>query len=126
MINHRSLSKSFIYAFAGVFYALRGNQNLIIHFIVAILVIFAGLVFRVNRFEMGIIGIMILLVIMAEMINTSIEEMVNLIVNEHREQAKIAIGQAYNYDPRSEDINFVYQKIINNEPINLKFTTGSQ
>lgn len=33
---------------------------------------------------------MILLVISAEMINTSIEEMVNLIANDHRKEAKIA------------------------------------
>jgi len=90
MPYNKSIIKSFIYAFEGIFYALRDNQNLRIHFIVAIIVMFAGLFFRVNRFEMGIIGIMILLVIMAEMINTAIEEMVNLIVSEHRQQAKIA------------------------------------
>lgn len=90
MVNHRSLVKSFIYALEGIFYALRDNQNLRIHFIVAILVVFAGMFFKVNKFEFGIIGIMILLVITAEMINTAIEEMVNLIVSEHRQQAKIA------------------------------------
>ena len=90
MSSNKSIIKSFIYAFQGIFYSLRDNQNLRIHFIVAILVILIGIFFGVNRFEMGIIGIMILLVIMAEMINTSIEEMVNLIVNEHRKEAKIA------------------------------------
>lgn len=90
MSYNKSIIKSFIYAFEGIFYALRDNQNLRIHFMVAALVMFAGIFFRVNRFEMGIIGIMILLVIMAEMINTAIEEMVNLIVSEHRQQAKIA------------------------------------
>ena len=90
MPYNKSIIKSFIYAFEGIFYALRDNRNIRIHFIVAVLVVFAGVFFRVNRFEMGIIGIMILLVIMAEMINTAIEEMVDLIVSEHRQQAKIA------------------------------------
>lgn len=90
MSYNKSIIKSFIYAFEGVFYALRDNQNLRIHFIVAIIVISVGIFFRVNRFEFGVIGIMILLVIMAEMINTAIEEMVDLIVNEHRKEAKIA------------------------------------
>ena len=39
---------------------------------------------------MGILGIMILLVISAEMINTAIEKMVDLITTEHRKEAKIA------------------------------------
>jgi len=90
MPYNKSIIKSFIYAFEGIFYALRDNQNLRIHFIVAIIVILTGVFFKVNRFEMGAIGIMILLVIMAEMINTAIEEIVNLIVNEHRKEAKIA------------------------------------
>ena len=90
MPYNKSIIKSFIYAFEGIFYALRDNQNLRIHFIVAIIVILTGVFFKVNRFEMGIIGTMILLVIMAEMINTAIEEIVNLIVNEHRKEAKIA------------------------------------
>lgn len=90
MPYNKSIIKSFIYAFEGIFYALRDNRNIRAHFIVAILVISVGIFFGVNRFEMGIIGIMILLVIMAEMINTSIEEMVDLIVSEHRQQAKIA------------------------------------
>jgi len=90
MPYNKSIIKSFIYAFEGIFYSLRDNQNLRIHFIGAIIVILTGVFFKVNRFEMGIIGIMILLVIMAEMINTTIEEIVNLIVNEHRKEAKIA------------------------------------
>ncbi|OGH19871.1 MAG: hypothetical protein A3D74_04540 [Candidatus Levybacteria bacterium RIFCSPHIGHO2_02_FULL_37_13] len=90
MPYNKSIIYSFIHAFEGIFYALRDNQNLRIHFIVAFLVVFAGIFFGVNGFEMGIIGIMILLVITAEMINTAIEEMVNLIVSEHRQQAKIA------------------------------------
>ena len=61
-----------------------------IHIVIAILVIIVGLLFRVTPFEMGALGVMILLVIMAEMINTAIEEMVDLIATEHKRQAKIA------------------------------------
>lgn len=90
MIRPKKLSQSFGYAFRGIYFALKYNQNLRIHFAVAILVIIASIVFGVNAFEMGILGIMILLVICTEMINTALEEMVNLIVNEHRQEAKIA------------------------------------
>lgn len=87
---NRTVFKSFAHSFEGVFHAIRYNQNMRIHFVTAILVIIASLIFKVTPFEMGIIGVMILLVIMAEMINTAIEEMVDLIVAEHRQQAKIA------------------------------------
>lgn len=90
MIHHRTLVKSFGYAFQGVGYALKYNQNLRIHFIAAFVVVILSITFEVNPFEMGILGIMILLVICAEMINTAIEQMVDLIVKEHREEAKIA------------------------------------
>lgn len=90
MIHHRTLVKSFGYAFEGIYYALRYNQNLRIHFIVAYLVILASIYFQVTPFEMGILGLTILLVISAEMINTSIEQMVDLIASDHRKEAKIA------------------------------------
>lgn len=90
MIQHRSLLKSFGYAFAGVKFAIVNNQNIRIQILIALLVIAASLFFRINAFEMGILGVMILLVFSAEMINTSLEEMTNLIINEHRKEAKIA------------------------------------
>lgn len=85
-----TLRKSFGYAFEGIIHAFTYNQNLRIAFVGAIIVIFASIFFKVSAFEMGILGIMILLVICAEMINTAIEEMVNLISTEHRREAKIA------------------------------------
>ncbi len=90
MIHHRKLLQSFGYAFAGVKHAFQYNQNLKIHVAIAVLVALASIYFRVNSFEMGILGIIILLVIASEMINTSIEEMVDLITTEHRKEAKIA------------------------------------
>ena len=90
MIHHKSLVKSFGYAFEGVFYALKHNRNLRIHFIVAVAVVVASVLAGVNTLEMGVIGIVILLVVSSEMINAAIEQMVDLIVTEHRKEAKIA------------------------------------
>ena len=90
METERSLIKSFKYAFEGILFSVRHNRNLRIHIGAAILVVAASIFFRVNAFEMGILGIMILLVICLEMINSAIEEMVDLIIREHRQQAKIA------------------------------------
>lgn len=90
MIDTRKLLLSFRYAFEGIIFAIKHNQNLRIHFVVAIIVVIASIVFRVNPFEMGILGVMILLVISAEMINTAIEQMVDFVVIEHKREAKIA------------------------------------
>src|SRR5574338_739581 len=82
--------KSFRYALAGIFWGLKYNQNLRFHFAAALIVIFFSIVFHINAFEMGVLGVMILVVIVSEMMNTVIEEMVDLIVQEHRKQARIA------------------------------------
>lgn len=87
---HKSIFASFKVAFEGIAHALRYNRNLRIHFIIAAIVMIASLLLKVSPFEKGILGIVILLVIAAEMINTSLEEMVDLITTEHRKEAKIA------------------------------------
>jgi diacylglycerol kinase len=89
-VFNKSLIKSFGYAFEGLSHAVKHNRNLKIHFIAALIVIFLSMIFRITLFEKMILGIVILLVILSEMINTSIEEMVNLITNEHKKEAKIA------------------------------------
>jgi diacylglycerol kinase (ATP) len=87
---NKSLTKSFGHAFEGLFHAVKYNRNLKIHFSTALVVIFASIFFHITVFEKEILGVMILLVILSEMINTSIEEMVNLITTEHRKEAGIA------------------------------------
>jgi len=86
----KSLFGSIKYAFQGIWHALKNNRNLRIAFMAAVLVIILGLYFQVTTIEMIILLITILLVILTEMINTSIEEMVNLITTEHKMEAKIA------------------------------------
>lgn len=89
-LHHRKLLESFGYAYAGVVHAFKYNQNIRIHFGMAIIVALVSLYFQISGFEMGILGLTILLVIASEMINTSIEEMVDLITTEHRKEAKTA------------------------------------
>jgi diacylglycerol kinase len=86
----KSLFGSFKYAFEGVLHALKHNRNLRIDFIAALLVIALSIAFHTSPYEKGVLGITILLVVCSEMINTSLEEMVNLITSEHRKEAKVA------------------------------------
>lgn len=90
MIQKKRFLRSFRHASWGLWYALVHDQNLRVHFFIAFVVVLASIYLRVNPFEMGILGVMILLVITTEMINSAIEKMVDLITKEHREEAKIA------------------------------------
>src|SRR5260221_3451193 len=90
MFSLKLLMQSFVYAWEGLWFSLKHNQNLRIHFAIAIIVTIFGILLGLNGFEKGIVEITILLVIVTEMINSVIEEMVDLITTEHRQQAKIA------------------------------------
>lgn len=90
MINTKKLLKSFDFAFQGVKHAIQSDQNFMVHFSIAILVLVAGIYLNVTRLEMALLLLAILLVIATEMINTAIEKMVDLITREHRLEAKIA------------------------------------
>ncbi len=89
-INPPKLVRSFRYALYGIYHAVKYNQNMKVHILTSIGVVIASLLLHVNAFQMGILGVMILLVLSAEMVNTAIEEMVDLITTERRMQAKIA------------------------------------
>ena len=89
-VYNKSIVKSFGYALEGLSHAIKYNRNLRIHFVVGLIVVLASIFFHVTPFEMSILGVMILLVISSEMINTAIEEMVDLIIQEHKKEAKVA------------------------------------
>jgi len=90
MVDIKRLIKSFGFAMEGIKFALENNQNLRIQFVVASFIMILSIVLHISSFEMGILGIMILLVLLAEMLNSTVEQMVDLIVTEHRKQAKAA------------------------------------
>lgn len=90
MINQGSILKSFGYALEGILFSVKNNQNFRIQIAITIVVILASLAFHINPFEMGILGVMMVLVLVCEMLNTAIEEVVNLIARDYKMEAKIA------------------------------------
>lgn len=90
MLNFRKLIKSFKHAIEGIYIAFRENQNLKVHSIAAIFAIIFALILEISLTDFILVLVMILLVFSAEMINAAIEEVVDLLVQEHRLQAKIA------------------------------------
>ncbi|PIR80294.1 MAG: diacylglycerol kinase [Candidatus Levybacteria bacterium CG10_big_fil_rev_8_21_14_0_10_35_13] len=90
MLNPEKLLKSFRHAFTGIVIAFSENQNLFVHALIATAVVSAGILLDFTQTDLIIVLVMIVLVFSAEMINTAIEEVVNLLVKEHRTEAKIA------------------------------------
>ena len=81
---------SFKNAFAGLFWALTSQPNFRIHLTLAAAAVILGLYLGISRIEMALIVFAISLGLTAEMINTSLEAMCDLITHEWRTEAKIA------------------------------------
>lgn len=68
----------FRYAFNGIVAGIEG-RNMKIHFIVTFFVIVLGMMVNLETIEWIIVGILIALVISAELMNTAVEELADLI-----------------------------------------------
>jgi len=86
----RKLIDSFNYAIEGIIYALKTQRNMKIHFAVAVGILIFSLFFELSRSEFLILLLTISLVMIAEMINTSIETAIDLITDQYHIFAKIA------------------------------------
>lgn len=86
----KKLLKSFKYAFEGIFTGIKEEQNMKVHITIMILVIISGIMLKISKIEWIICIILFGLVISMELINTAIENTVDLITKEKKEKAKIA------------------------------------
>ncbi|WP_367899732.1 diacylglycerol kinase family protein [Bacillus pseudomycoides] len=84
------LINSFGYAIAGIYFCLRHERNMKIHFLAAVIVICCGFYFRVTRTEWLILLITIGIVMGLEMVNTAVEKTVDLVTADFKPFAKIA------------------------------------
>jgi len=81
--------KSFGYAFNGIKYALTTQHNFYIHVTLTIVAIILGFILKISNTEWVAIVIVIGLVISAEIFNTAIEELVNLVSPKKNKKAGI-------------------------------------
>ncbi|MFC1568203.1 diacylglycerol kinase [Candidatus Margulisiibacteriota bacterium] len=82
--------KSFKYARAGAEHALRTQRNLWIHFFVGLAVLALAVWLSVSLIELALLVVAIFGVIVTEMVNTTIEELVNILSPAHRLEAGLA------------------------------------
>lgn len=81
--------KGFGYAFSGLGYAFKSQLNFKVHLLIAVLVGLAGYYFKLSRAEWLWIIVSIGLVLIAELMNTAIEVLVDLVSPEINPKAKI-------------------------------------
>ena len=90
MIKILRLLKSFKHALRGLNHTLFFHQNLRIHSLVASAVILSGWILEISPIEWAVVTAAIFFVLVAEMVNTSIEEVIDLVKTEHHEKSRIA------------------------------------
>lgn len=90
MENKHSLIKSFGFAFEGLRAAIVKGRNFRIQIAIGILAIIFGLIVKLSSNEWLDLVIVITLVLILELVNTSIEALVDLVSPEIREKAKLA------------------------------------
>jgi len=94
MEDERLKNKSFIdawkKAFSGIWYTIKTQRNLKVQLIIACIVIIVAIYFKVTIIEAMFLTFATMLVIIVEVINTAIEEVVNLCTDKYHPLAKIA------------------------------------
>ena len=108
----KDLLDSFKHAFDGISYSLKNVKNIKIHLFFTALVLIGGYLFKINAFEWLTCLICIALVISLELLNSAVEEAVNLTTLEINERAKHAKDLAAGAVLVSAFVSFIIGLVI--------------
>lgn len=86
----RSFWESLGYAWAGLRYAVKTQRNMRFHFFATVTVLIAAWLASVTWLELAMLALAITLVLVAEMVNTALETVVNLAEEKFNPMAKVA------------------------------------
>lgn len=86
----RNPLNGFKYAAEGVVHVFRTQRHMKFHFLIMALVLLLGLVWEIERWEMLILLFSISMVLVAEMLNTAVEALVDLVTQSYHPLAKFA------------------------------------
>lgn len=94
MKDERLKNKSFIDAWkkalSGILYCVKTQKNLKIQLIITVIVIICGIYIKVNAIEWMFLTFSIMFVLVTEVINTAIEEAINLYTDKFHPLAKLS------------------------------------
>lgn len=86
----KKIVNSFKYAIDGFMSSFKTERNMKIHVLATIIVVILGILFKISSIEWCFCVVAIAIVISAELFNTAIETIVDMISPEKNEKAKLA------------------------------------
>ena len=86
----KKLINSFKYAIQGILSSFKTERNMKIHIFIMILVIIAGVILTINKYEWIACILCFAIVISGELFNTAIETVVDMVMPYKNDKAKIA------------------------------------
>lgn len=89
-LSFKRVLKSFKFSFDGLKYAYLHEQSLVLHVLVMIIIVTCGVGFKITPMQWVITLVMGALILVAELFNTSIEAVVDMVTEEFHPLAKIA------------------------------------
>lgn len=86
----KKIINSFKYAIQGIISSFKTERNMKIHIFIMVLVIIAGIILKINKYEWIICVVCFAIVIGGELFNTAIETVVDMVMPYKNEKAKLA------------------------------------
>jgi diacylglycerol kinase (ATP) len=86
----REWVKSTNYAIEGILHGVRTQRHLRYHFLTAAVVLFLSYLLGLSRIEFVMVSLAVILVISAEMLNSAIESVVDILSPQYSEKARVA------------------------------------
>jgi diacylglycerol kinase len=93
-MRRRSWSDKFRDAFRGVSVGLRGQNSFLVHLVASLIVLCAGIFFRVTLLEGSLLFLCVVTVFVAELLNTSIEWLARAMGDKYDERIRNALDVA--------------------------------
>ncbi|OFW57440.1 MAG: diacylglycerol kinase [Actinobacteria bacterium RBG_16_64_13] len=85
-----TLLQSFNHAFQGLVHAVRRERNMRFHLAVAVVVLIVSIFLNLSKLELAAVLVAITFVLVAELVNSAIETVVDIVTDEFDPRAKIA------------------------------------
>jgi len=89
-MKNKNFFEALKHAAEGILTGFKTQWNIKTQILIAIMVIIAGMILKLTKIEMLFVVFAIALVLIAEMLNTAIESVVDLVTEEFKEKAKVA------------------------------------
>lgn len=90
MHKSRKIVESFNCAIEGIIQSIKNERHMKVHLVMTVVVIIATLILNLTKLEIALIAISISIVWIAEIINTAIEAVVDMYIQEYHDLAKLA------------------------------------